>query len=179
MASHDLAPKGAAPDTRAFFAEMYVAGMFGDAGWAVYFPSRDVGFDFVASKQVGGRMLLRPVQVKGKYPVKDGRDGIFGFIGDLSAVHPDMVLAVAYFDAHERGVAPSQVAYMPFPAVRARSRGGYRSVPAKFQANRVLQRPQYAQYFGEAGLNSVESAAWGQVPVPDDSNDVDDVQADE
>jgi len=33
-----------------FFAELYVAGRFADAGWNVYFPRRDRGFDFIASR---------------------------------------------------------------------------------------------------------------------------------
>src|SRR5229473_1817256 len=52
-----------------YFAELYVAGRFADAGWNVYFPHRDKGFDFIISKphaEVG--QLIRPVQVKGKYP---------------------------------------------------------------------------------------------------------------
>jgi hypothetical protein len=170
-------PPDGAPLTRDYFAELYVAGMFGDAGWAVYFPKRDVGFDFVATKSVNGKMLLRPVQVKGKYPVKDGKDGNLGFGGKLSALHDDMVLVIPYFDAHERGVAPSQVAYLPFPALRPRNRGGYRAAPAKFQANRVLQRQQFQQFFGEQGLAAVEGENWGKVTVADDSDESKDVQS--
>jgi hypothetical protein len=34
------------PETRRdVFAELYVAGIFGDAGWSVNFPNRDVGLD--------------------------------------------------------------------------------------------------------------------------------------
>jgi hypothetical protein len=64
-----------APETRDYFAELYVAGLFGDAGWAVYFPKRDVGFDFVVSKQVGARMLIRPVQVSRKADCSASRHG--------------------------------------------------------------------------------------------------------
>jgi hypothetical protein len=169
-------PQGA-PQTRDYFAELYVAGMFGDAGWTVYFPKRDVGFDFIATKAVNGQILLRPVQVKGKYPVKDGKDGNLGFAGKLSAVHPDMVLVIPYFDAHERGMAPSQVAYMPFSAIRPRTRGGYRAVPAKFQGNRVVQRRQFQHLFGEKGLAAVEGPTWGALSVSDDSDESEDVQA--
>jgi hypothetical protein len=172
MASTSFGP----PQTRDYFAELYVAGVFGDAGWAVYFPKRDVGFDFIVTKLVGANVLIRPVQVKGKYPVKDGKDGNLGFSGQLSAVHADMVLVLPYFDAHERGVAPSQVAYMPFPSLRPRSRGGYRAVPAKFQGNRVLQRLQFQHFFGEDGLAAVESENWGIVTVADDSDESQDVQ---
>lgn len=37
---------------RDFFAELYVAGILGDAGWSIYFPKRDVGFDFIITKEV-------------------------------------------------------------------------------------------------------------------------------
>ena len=49
-----------APDTRDYFAELYVAGIFGDAGWSVYFPKRDVGFDFIVSKSVDDEILIKP-----------------------------------------------------------------------------------------------------------------------
>jgi len=39
---------------RDFFAELYVAGILGDAGWSIYFPKRDVGFDFIATKELRG-----------------------------------------------------------------------------------------------------------------------------
>src|SRR5438128_405916 len=38
-----------------FFAELYVAGRFVDAGWNVYFPRRDRGFDFIVSKTFSQR----------------------------------------------------------------------------------------------------------------------------
>ena len=45
---------------RDYFAELYSAGIFGDSGWSVDFPKRDVGFDFVATKEVDGKVILRP-----------------------------------------------------------------------------------------------------------------------
>lgn len=99
--------RGQPPTTRDYFAELYVAGLFGDAGWAVYFPKRDVGFDLVVSKEVGGSVILRPVQVKGLYPTPEKRDrNTFGFAGVLSAVHPEMVVVMPFFSATERGAAP-------------------------------------------------------------------------
>jgi hypothetical protein len=167
-----------APKTRDYFAELYVAGMFGDAGWSVYFPKRDVGFDFIATKLVEGVTLLRPVQVKGKYPVKDGKDGNLGFVGRLTALHPDMVLVIPYFDADQRAPAPSQVAFMPFSAIKKRKREGYRAAPARFVKNRVKRRPAYEKYFGDAGLEAVEGSGWSQILIPDDSAEADDVQVD-
>jgi len=60
--------------TRDYFAEMYVAGILADAGWNVYFPRRDKGFDFVITKHVGSRTIIRAVQVKGKYPGRTKTD---------------------------------------------------------------------------------------------------------
>jgi hypothetical protein len=50
------------------FAEQYVAGIFADAGWSVYFPRKDKGFDFIVLKKTDTGLLIRPVQVKGKFP---------------------------------------------------------------------------------------------------------------
>src|SRR6266478_2021969 len=61
-------PEAVSAKSRDFFAELYVAGILGDAGWSIYFPKRDVGFDFIAVKELQGQTVLRPVQVKGKYP---------------------------------------------------------------------------------------------------------------
>ncbi len=78
-----------------YFAELYVAGRLADAGWNIYFPHRDEGFDFVISKFVGDVPLLRPVQVKGKYPTGEKGDKLkYGYVGKLTQTHPEMVLAI-------------------------------------------------------------------------------------
>ena len=152
-----------APDTRDYFAELYSAGIFGDAGWSVYFPKRDVGFDFIVSKPVGDQVLLRPVQVKGLYPTgAKGDKDYYGFIGHLSAIHPDMVLVLAFFAATERGASPEKIAYMPYSEFKKPIGGGYRCVPAKFEAGHSMPRKEFARYFGEQGLLSVESSMWGK-----------------
>jgi len=96
-----------APDTRDYFAELYVAGLFGDAGWAVYFPKRDVGFDFIVSKSANDEVLIRPIQVKGLYPTAaKGDKTSYGYKGELSTIHQQMVLVLPFFSANERGAAP-------------------------------------------------------------------------
>ena len=103
-----------APDTRDYFAELYIAGLFGDAGWSVYFPKRDVGFDFIVSRSTNDEVLIRPIQVKGLYPTAaKGDKTSYGYKGELSAVHQQMVLVLPFFSANERGTAPEQIAYMP------------------------------------------------------------------
>lgn len=151
-----------APDTRDYFAELYAAGIFGDAGWSVYFPKRDVGFDFIVSKQIGDQVLLRPVQVKGLYPTGAKGDKVsYGYKGALSAVHPDMVLVLAFFAATERGASPEQIAYMPYAEFKKPISGGYRCVPARFEAGHSIPRREFNRYFGEQGLLAVDSSAWG------------------
>jgi len=102
-----------APATRDYFAELYVAALFGDAGWSVYFPKRDVGFDFIATKPAGGEVLIRPVQVKGLYPTAEKTDkATYGFKGKLTALHNLMVLALPFF--HNTNLhAPEHIAFMP------------------------------------------------------------------
>jgi len=76
----------------------------GDNGWSVYFPKRDVGFDFIATKTVVSGVLIRPVQVKGLYPseVKKDKTG-YGYIGMLSQLHDDMALVLPYFPTDRAG----------------------------------------------------------------------------
>ena len=97
------------PETqRDYFAELYCAGIFGDAGWSVYFPKRDVGFDFVVTKDIGDQIILRPVQVKGLYPTNAKGDRMgYGWRGNLTAVHKEMVLVLAYFAATNAASRPS------------------------------------------------------------------------
>ncbi|MCR4298341.1 MAG: hypothetical protein NUV75_06270 [Gallionella sp.] len=148
---------------RDYFAELYAAAIFGDAGWSVYFPKRDVGFDFVISKEVDGQVLLRPVQVKGLYPTeKKGDKPSYGYQGELSAVHPQMVLVLTFFAATERGVAPERVAYMPYDQLKKPSRGGYRCVPAVFKSGHAVPRREFNCFFGEQGLKAIESSKWGE-----------------
>jgi len=151
------------PETRDYFAELYVAGIFGDAGWSVYFPKRDVGFDFVVSRSVGKTTLIRPVQVKGLYPTAEKLNkASYGYRGALTAIHPDMVLALPYFSATERGAAPACIAYMPLSSFKTPSRGGFRCVPAQFQHGVPSARPGFAAYFNEHGLAAVSTPEWGK-----------------
>jgi len=148
---------------RDYFAELYVAGIFGDAGWSVYFPKRDVGFDFVVSRTSGKMTLLRPVQVKGLYPTADkGSKPSYGYSGKLTAIHPDMVLALPYFTATERGAAPACVAYMPYSQLKIPSRGGFRCVPASFRAGTPTPRRDFRQYFNAPGLAALADPMWGK-----------------
>ena len=153
--------RGQPPKTRDYFAELYVAGLFGDAGWAVYFPKRDVGFDFVVSKQAPGSVILRPIQVKGLYPTPEKRDRVtYGFEGVLSAVHPEMVVAMPFFSATEHAAAPTCVAFMPLIAMRDRERGGVRCVPCSMFQGVPRPRPSFLHFMDHAGIKALEDPAW-------------------
>ena len=143
-----------------FFVELYVAGRFADAGWNVYFPRRDRGFDFIVSRPLAsGMQLLRPVQVKGKYPTVDKTDKpVYGFIGELTELHPDMVLAIPFFSSASPEI-PTCVAYLPHGMVRKHSRG-FRCEPATFRGSAAVPRRDYAKFFDEDGLRLVVRPDW-------------------
>jgi hypothetical protein len=152
-----------APKTRDYFAEMYVAGMMAEAGWDIYFPRRDKGFDFIVSKNVSGRgILVRPVQVKGKYPESIKKDkATYGFVGKLTAAHPDMVLAIPFFPVSD-SASPACTAFMSLLQTKRHSRG-IRCEPAKFHDGRPSARRDYIPYFENTGILRIESLDWGKV----------------
>jgi hypothetical protein len=132
-----------------YFAELFVAGRLADAGWNVYFPHRDQGFDFIITKTVNaGEMLIRPVQVKGKYPTGEkGDQGVYGYVGALD-LNPEMVLAIPFF-SHNSPAVPVYVAYMPAKTIRRHSRG-YRCQPARFTNGEPMPRGDHLLFFDEA-----------------------------
>ena len=146
---------------RDYFAEMYVAGVLADAGWNVYFPRRDQGFDFIVTKFVADRVLIRPVQVKGKYPETDKLDRLtYGYIGELTALHPDMVLAIPYFSTDVASIAPTCVAYMPRTQVRTQQGRGWRCEPAKFSSGIAVPRRDFQCYFDRTGVTFLDQIGW-------------------
>jgi hypothetical protein len=147
-----------------YFAEMYVAGRFAEAGWNVYFPRGDRGFDFIVSLGLPDGQQLRPVQVKGKYPTgeKGDRD-TYGYIGELSQQHTVMVLAIPFFRPDARDI-PTCVAYMPPSLVRKDSRR-WRCEPASLASATAKPRRDYQQFFNDAGLLLVERLDWRQLTL--------------
>jgi hypothetical protein len=146
-------------------AELFVAACFAEAGWNVYFPHRDKGFDFIVSKDLGdGRQVLKPVQVKGKYPSESKtKKNVYGFVGRLSETHPDMVLAIPYYAASQPN-HPKFVAYMPRCEVRDHSRG-FRCQPASFRDSDPEMRPGFRGFFDSTGLELLEAEEWGVTPA--------------
>lgn len=138
--------------TRDYFAEMYVAGLMADAGWDIYFPRRDRGFDMIVSRPEGDGTLVRPVQVKGKYATDAKTDKArYGYVGDLTAFHDDMILVIPYFTSLVAD-APKLVAWMPRRQIRRAARG-WRCEPARFVAGEPEPRPGFINYFAECGLD--------------------------
>lgn len=152
-----------APHQRDYFAELYIAGLMGDVGWAVYFPKRDVGFDFIAVRSVAGATLVRPVQVKGLYPTEVKKDKAgYGYIGSLTQLHDDMILVLPYFSTDRAGPAPECIAYMPRSQVRPQAGRGFKCTPAKFLAGRPQPRDTFQKYFGPQGLAATADPLWGK-----------------
>jgi hypothetical protein len=138
-------------NVRDYFAEMYVAGILADAGWDIYFPRRDNGFDMIVSRPATDTTIVRPVQVKGKYASEEKTDkAVYGYVGRLTAFHDDMILAIPYFTSRSAH-APTLIAWLPRSALRPHSRG-WRCQPARFNGGAPEPRPGYAHYFGEPGL---------------------------
>jgi hypothetical protein len=151
------------------FAELYVAGVLADAGWQVYFPQRDIGFDFIISKDVDGSMILRPVQVKGKYPTTAKTDKAqYGFTGELTQLHPEMVLAIPFFTS-SRVHSPNCIAFIPRNLVRQHTKFAewFTSFPATFRNGNPKPRRDYTRFFDEPGLELMESLTWSnEIPKP-------------
>lgn len=146
---------------RDYFAEMYVAGLFADAGWNVYFTHRDQGFDYVITRATDSAVIIRPVQVKGLYPTAEKGDrSAFGYKGKLSLLHRDMVLVLVFFNAGATEGTPQNIAFMPHGQIRPRSRGGFRCVPAVLKAGVVTPRRDFAGYFDAAGLAALCEPDW-------------------
>ena len=153
---------------RDYFAELYVAGKFADEGWNVYFPHRDKGFDFIVSKPDDrGSLILRPVQVKGKYATSAKRAwNYYGYIGRLSQIHPEMVLAIPFFSEELPG-APVCTAYMPYSLVRRHKRG-HKCQPASYKSGRPEPRRDYKKFFDSRGLQLLKFASWKDSMAGDD-----------
>lgn len=144
--------------TRDLFAELYVAGLFADAGWHIYFPKRDYGFDFIATKRIKDSIILRPVQVKGLYPTATKTDKkVYGYSGILTQLHPEMVLAIPFFPvSHEP--SPLFTAFLPHIQIRHRQNkpDQYYAFPASFTDGKPAVRLHFRRFFDADGLRLAE-----------------------
>src|SRR5262249_58885531 len=147
---------------RDYFAEMYVAGLLADAGWSLYFPRRDKGFDYIITRDLEAGVLVRPVQVKGLYPTAEKGDKVtYGYNGRLSVLHRDMALILVYFEPGATEGTPQHIAYMPWKQIRSRKRGGYRCVPGSLRTGKVSPRRDFVNYFDGQGRRAMSEPDWG------------------
>ncbi len=144
------------------FAEMYVAGCFMDAGWQVFFPHRDEGFDFIAAKKTSTGTFLRPVQVRGCYREPGGRANKPTYGKNpisLTQRHPDMVVAIPFF-SEQSPHHPHGVAYLRLPDLKTNGvKGSLYSYPAQLKDGIAHPRPAYEGLFGAPGLARLEVAS--------------------
>ena len=142
------------------FAEMYVAGCFMDAGWQVFFPHRDEGFDFIAAKRTLAGTFLRPVQVRGCYREPGGKPNKSAYgkgLIKLTQTHPDMVVAIPFF-SEQSPHHPHGVAYLRLPDLKTNGvKGNFYSYPAQLNNGVAQPRPSYEGLFGTAGLARLEA----------------------
>ena len=147
--------------TREQFADFYVAAQFADAGWNVYLPRWDNGFDFMIERTIvndSDRVTrIRPIQVRGKYPTDEkGETKQYGIRrGRLSRTHPDMVLAMPFFT--ESDCHPTHVAYLPMTRIKPMwddvdDGWSFSCLPAGIRSGAVYARQEYQEYFDAAGL---------------------------
>lgn len=150
--------KPQAPITRDLFAEFYVAGLLADAGWHIYLPKRDYGFDFIATKRVNDSIVIRPVQVKGLYPTASKTNkATYGYTGTLTQIHPDMVLAVTFFDTTHQP-SPLFTAFLPHSQIRKGTKPQqYRAYPALFRDGKARKRRDFRRFFDADGLKLMET----------------------
>ncbi len=147
--------------TRDYYAEMYVAGLLADAGWNIYFPHRDKGFDFIITKDTSTGIVVRPVQVKGLYPtVSKTPKRTYGYNGSLSLVHHEMALIIPYFSASTPGSIPTHIAYMPRAKISTQKGRGFKCHPWKYTVSGAVQRKEFVKYFDLPGMRAMETTAW-------------------
>jgi hypothetical protein len=142
------------------FAELYVAGLFADAGWQLYFPKRDHGFDFIVTKSVGDLIILRPVQVKGLYPTATKTDKkVYGYSGEITQLHTEMILALPFFPV-SREPAPLFTAFLPHSQIRQRRNklNQFYAFPGSFSQGSPVIRRDFRRFFDSAGLKLAESS---------------------
>ena len=141
--------------------ELALAGLFVEAGWNVYSPQRDVGIDFIATKPVRGQLVIRPVQIKGchwrsrKDSSEYGKRGI-----ELSEIHPEMALVLAFYYQGDLALRPVYVAFLPFAQLVRQPAGTFRCEPACIRRGRVSPRREFARYFGSPGIRLMQLPEW-------------------
>lgn len=143
-------------------AELIVAGQFAEKGWNIYSPHRDIGIDFIATKMIAGKILIRPVQVKGLYPsaftprAAYGKNKIV-----LTQQHEEMVLAMPIFLTEDGVTKMVTVAFLPMSQMRPTKDGNFRAHPSTINKDKTVSpRPHFEKFFDGPGLKLLERADW-------------------
>lgn len=80
------------------------------------------------------------------------------FIGKLTKIHPEMILAIPYFSSDSTG-SPLFIAYMPKSQIKECSKG-FNCQPASFKNNMPNIRPYFQKFFDDNGLELLENIDW-------------------
>jgi hypothetical protein len=150
-------------------AELLVASKMAARGWNIYSPHRDIRIDFIATKQMGDTLLIRPVQVKGCYYRKRKDSSCYGKSNmDLNQIHDEIVLAIPFFYPKEGQKELQFVAYMPRKQIRRQPNGKYRCQTAMVKDGRPKPRPGYMKFFDLGGLQLMETIHWKDSEIGSD-----------
>jgi hypothetical protein len=139
-------------------AELLVASQMAAHGWNIYTPHRDIGVDFIATKDLRNRLIIRPVQVKGCYLSKRKDSAWYGKMNmELKQMHEEIVLAIPYFAKRNGRETLIFTAFLPFRQIRKQPNGKYRATPARIKNGQPLKRRDFRKFFDDQGLMLMES----------------------
>lgn len=108
-------------------------------------------------------MLVRPVQVKGVYPEAiKGDKKTFGRTMNLTALHPQMVLVMPFFQyAITKSASPTYVGFFPIIRNEDPDDNEYKIQPAKLTNGVISIRKESQRFFGDEGVAAVSELLWG------------------
>jgi len=139
-------------------AELYVAGTFAGAGWQVFLPHQDQGFDFVIYKASIGQTSLLPVQVRGCYRQTSKKTDMTTYGKPelkFSQLHPQLIVALPFFAPD--ALTPELVAYGWLSDLKINSNTNvHRWEPACLKDGVCTPRRDSVGYFGKEGLARLE-----------------------
>jgi len=178
-----MTTKTTAPEVHEQLAELNVAAQLADAGWEVFLPYRDRGFDLIAARKVGRSWIVRPIQVKGRYLQKGyrrDRENEVSMRGrqegarfPLSEPHNDLVVALVYVDTDPSPIVLC-TAYLPFKVVKksvTRQTQGRRNhrvfwpAPAQWMRHAddsvsLEPKPEFDRFFDGNGIRLMARSNW-------------------
>ena len=149
-------------------AELLVASMMVRDGWNIYSPHRDIGFDLIATKNIRGILLFRPIQVRGCYlESKTKETNAYGKSKmELKEIHEEMALVIPYYEPDQTSPYPVYVAFLPHAEIRKhKNRDLYYAGPARARKGAIHMRKEYVRYFGMSGVRLMSDPNWKNLKV--------------